>query len=60
MICKKDEISTFEEKTEMADGGESSQELTVEGGAAGSSVGKFPWIEGKGGPGLLHTFVSPL
>ena len=33
----------------MADGGEGSQELTVESGVAGLSVGQLPGEEGEGG-----------
>ena len=34
----------------MADGGEGSQELMVEGGVAGLRVGQLPGVEGEGGP----------
>ena len=46
MISKINEISTFKEKTEMADGGESSQKFMVEGGIKGLSVGQLPGVEG--------------
>ena len=43
----------------MADGGESSQELMVEGKVAGLSViRQLPGVEGEGGPGLLLEYYS--
>ena len=58
MISEYDEISTFQEKTEMADDRESSQKLMVEGGVAGLSVGQLPGEEGEVGPRLLHTLLQ--
>ena len=42
----------------MADGKESSQEFRVDGRVMGLSVGQLLREEGKGGPGLLHTFLE--
>ena len=42
----------------MADGGEGSQELTVESGVAGLSVGQLSGEEGEWGPRLLHTLLE--
>ena len=58
MISNKDEISTFQEKTEMPDGRECSQELMVKGEVTGLIVGQLPGEEGEGGPRLLHTLLE--
>ena len=58
MISEKDEISTFEEKIEMADDGEGSQELNVKGRVAGHGVGQLPGKECQGGPRLLHMLLK--
>ena len=42
----------------MADGGEGSQELLVEGGVVGLRVGQLPGEEDKGGSRLLHTLLE--
>ena len=42
----------------MADGGEGSQELTVEGRVVGLDVGQLPGEEPQGGPRLLHTLLE--
>ena len=42
----------------MADGGEGSQELTVESGVAGLGVWQLPGKEPQGGPRLLDTLLE--
>ena len=43
---------------EMADGGEDSQELTVEGGIAGLDVGQLLGEESQGEPRWLHMLLE--
>ena len=42
----------------MADGGEGSQELMVEGGVGGLGVRQLPGEEHQGGPRFLHTLLE--